>query len=53
MTDFNEDGHADLLLSRADGVWVKATNSGLGTFDYTAGSWGSGWSVFTTRPSDR
>ena len=36
-----------------DGMWVQATNTGDGTFAYTAGNWGTGWTVFTNRPSDR
>ena len=28
MTDFNEDGRGDIMLSRPDGTWVQATNTG-------------------------
>ena len=40
MTDFNEDGQGDLLLSRPDGTWVKATNNGDGTFSLNVGQLG-------------
>ena len=53
ITDLNNDGKADILVNRADGVWVQATNTGVGTFTYVAGNWGSGWTVSASRPSDR
>jgi hypothetical protein len=46
-SDFNQDGAGDIILSRADGTWVQATNTGSGTFAYAAGNWGTGWAVFT------
>jgi len=52
-TDFNADGRADVLLSRADGTWVKATNTGIGTFTLVVGNWGTGWTVFERKPSDQ
>ena len=48
ITDFNDDGQGDLLLSRADGTWVRATNAD-GTFTYVAGNWGTGWTVYANR----
>ena len=52
-TDFNEDGRGGILLSRADGTWIQATNTGTATFSYAVGNWGTGWTIFTRRPSDR
>src|SRR4030095_2908500 len=40
ITDFNADARADVLLSRADGTWVKATHTGTGSFTFASGNWG-------------
>jgi len=53
LTDIDADGAGDVLFTRADGVWVLGTNTGVGTFTYTQGSWGSGWTVFTRMPPNR
>ena len=53
ITDFNADGRADVLLSRPDGAWVQATNTGTASFTYVAGNWGTGWTVFVRKPSDQ
>jgi hypothetical protein len=53
VTDFNADGRADLLMSNAGGVFVQLTNIGDGVFGGAAGSWGTGWKVFTRRSTDR
>jgi hypothetical protein len=47
ITDFNNDGQGDIMLSRADGTWVRATSAD-GTFTYVAGNWGTGWTVYAT-----
>jgi FG-GAP-like repeat len=49
VTDLNADRRGDIVLSRADGTWIQATNTGLGTFSYAAGNWGVGWTTFTRR----
>ncbi len=49
ITDLNNAGRADLLLSDANGTWVQATNTGIGTFDYAAGNWGTGWTVYANK----
>ncbi|MEO8255726.1 MAG: hypothetical protein ABI868_00115 [Acidobacteriota bacterium] len=49
VTDLNTDGRGDVILSRADGMWIQATNTGPGTFSYAAGNWGGGWRVLTRR----
>jgi len=37
----------DIMLSRADGTWVRATSgNNPGTFTYVAGNWGTGWTVY-------
>jgi subtilisin family serine protease len=53
ITDLNADARADVLLTRADGVWIKATHTGTGTFTFAAGNWGTGWTVFVRKPSDQ
>ena len=53
ITDFNADARGDVLLSRADGTWVKATHTGTGSFTFAAGNWGTGWTVFVRKPSDQ
>ena len=42
-----------LILTRPDGTWIQATNTGIGTFNYAAGNWGTGWTIFTKRLGDR
>ncbi len=53
VTDFNDDGKGDIILTRPDGTWVQATNTGIGSFNFAAGNWGTGWTVFTKRLGDR
>jgi hypothetical protein len=53
VTDFNADGRADLLMSNVTGVFVQLVNTSDGVFTASAGAWGSGWKVFTRRPTDR
>ena len=49
ITDFNNDGQGDIMLSRADGTWVRATSgNNPGTFTYVAGNWGTGWTVYAS-----
>ena len=48
-TDLDGDGRDDLLLYRADGLWVQALATGRGSFSYGTGTWGPGWTVFTRR----
>ena len=52
-TDLNQDGLRGFILSRADGTWVQAINTGAGTFTYTEGNWGTGWTIYTRRSGDR
>ncbi|MEO8258363.1 MAG: PASTA domain-containing protein [Acidobacteriota bacterium] len=47
VTDYNSDGVDDIILSRADGTWVQAATTGIGTFAYAAGNWGMGWGLYT------
>jgi hypothetical protein len=50
-TDVNGDGRGDIVLyDPATGVWYQALNLINGTFNYTNGTWPTGYVVVTRAP---
>ena len=50
MTDLNGDMLCDVLVyNSTTGACYQCLNNGGGSFVYTAGSWGKGWTVIASR----